>query len=179
MKRRSWIAIGIATVLGAAIPGSVALAAGTGPSGHAELWVTPSPATTSVKDPGKVLFTGAIADFGTSTTATAAGKPTTKDTGFDLLKLKQGTILVSTAGLKKAITSASPSTSDTTTCSFVVSATGAVTIVKGTGAYSGITGSFTATGTIAAILATKKGSCTGNARPIGFYVSIVGSGTVG
>lgn len=178
MQCRVVAVIGLAAVLGAAIPGSVALAAGTGAGGATKVWVTPNPFTTSIKHPGKVVFTGAIADFGTSVNVTAAGKPTTKKTVYKMLKLSRGSILVDTAGFTQAVTSASPTTVDTTTCSFVLSGTGSVTIVKGTGAYRNVTGSFTVTGIIAAVLKTKGGACTTKGKPAGFYISVQGSGTV-
>jgi len=175
---RRGVLVLVAALLGAGAPASAAFAAGGSTGGATKVWVTPSNSTTSVKHPGKVVFTGAIGDYGTSVSATATGKPSKKKSTYKLLKLTKGTILVTTVGFTKALTSASPSTSNTTTCSFVVSAGGPVTIVKGTGAYSGITGKFTLTGTFAAILAKKNGACTTKSNPVGSYVAIQGSGTV-
>jgi hypothetical protein len=166
------------TIVGVVIPASIAGAAGTSTGGKAKLWVTPSGYRTSAKHPGKVVLTGAIADYGTSVNATASGKPTTKQSTYELLKLTQGTIVVNTAALTQSLSSASPSTVDTTTCSFVLTGSGAITVVKGTGAYSGLTGSFTATGTIAADFAKKKSGCTSTKKPPGYYFSVEGSGTV-
>lgn len=179
MKSSMLAAGAAAAILGVAVPGSAALAAGAATTtGTAKVWVTPSATTTSAKHPGKVLFTGVIGDYGTSQTVTATGKATRKST-YKLLKLKKGTITVSTAQFTKALTSASPSTASQSNCSFVVSATAPVTIVKGTGAYAGITGKLTLTGTFAAVLPkAKSGACTTKGKPLSSYISIAGSGTV-
>src|SRR5262249_50750312 len=110
--------------------------------------------------------------------ATSAGKPTKKKSTFRLLKLSKGTIIIDTSGFTGALTSATPSTDNETTCSVVINAQGPVTIVKGTGAYSGLTGTLTLTGRIAIVFPQKGGKCQTNGQPAAFHVDIVGSGTV-
>jgi hypothetical protein len=62
-----------------------------------------------------------------------------------------------------------------------VTVTAPVPILGGTGAYAGITGSFTLTESIAGVLPkTKSGACNGSVSvPLGAFASVTGSGTVG
>jgi hypothetical protein len=186
MRNSVKAAIGILAVLGAAAPVSVAAAATTTSStttpssGPIKVWVTPSSTNTSTKNPGKILITGAIADYGTVISTNAAKKPTAKG-AYKLLRLKQGTILVNGTQLNKALTTGKPSTANTSNCSFIFGATAPVTLSGGTGAYVGISGTVTITATFAAIgPKTKSGDCTmkTSAKPLSTYSSISGSGTV-
>jgi hypothetical protein len=180
VKWKLMAVVGAGVLLGSAVPASVALASGTG--GAVKVWVTPSATGTTAKHPGKIMFTGAIGDYGTSESTNAAGKPTKKG-AYKLLKLKKGTILVNGTTLSKALTSASPTgpTANETTCSFAIHVTAPVTIVRGTGAYQGITGSVTITAQFAIIgPLTKSGACTTktSTKPLSTYSSVFGSGTV-
>jgi hypothetical protein len=178
-------AIGILAVLGAAAPVSVAAAATTSStttpsSGPIKVWVTPAGQNTTTKTPGKILITGAIADYGTVISTNAAKKPTAKGS-YKLLRLKNGTILVDGAPLNTALTAAKPSTFNTSNCSAIFGATAPVTLGSGTGAYAGISGTVTITATFAFIgPKTKNGDCTmkTSAEPISTYSAISGSGTV-
>ena len=181
MKGRLVAAVGAAVVLSGFVPGSLAGAASTSTGGPVKVWVKPSTATTSVKHPGKIIFTGAIGDYGTTTNANATGKPTKKGT-YKFLTLKKGTILATGATLNEAVKTAfTKPTLNMTNCSVSASATGAVHFVKGTGAYVGISGSVTITLSYAGVLPkTKSGSCTEKTatKPLAFYSSVMGSGTV-
>lgn len=181
MKGRFIAVVGAAAIVGGLVPGSLAAAASTPTGGAIKVWVRPSPTTTSVKHPGKVMFTGAIGDYGSSVNVNATGKPT-KKAGYDLLKLKKGTITVNTMGFNKAAASAfTKPTLNPTNCSVSVSASGPVQIVKGTGAYVGISGSVTVTAQFGAVVPkNKKGTCTLKTatQPLVMYTSFIGSGTV-
>jgi hypothetical protein len=162
--------------------GPALAASSTTPTGGAvKVWVTPSnTGTTTTKHPGKVMFTGAIGDYGTSFNVTATGKATKKKSDYKLLKLKKGTITVNAGTIGKALTSATP-TANTTNCSVSVSTTAPVTILKGTGAYVGISGTVTFAAQYAAVVPrTSSGKCTEKTatKPLATYVSFIGTGTV-
>lgn len=184
--RRGICAVLTAAVVFGGLLGAAATAASASTSGTAKVFVTPN-STTTPKHPGKVIFTGAIGDYGTVINATSAGKPTaTKNSksAYRLLKLKKGTILVDIATFKSKLTGAfagSSSGFNSTTCSQSVAASGSISVVSGTGAYAGITGSFVLTAHIAGITKrTKSGGCTTKttSAPVATYESIIGSGTV-
>jgi hypothetical protein len=184
MRKGVKAAVGILAVLGAAAPMSVAAAATTtttAPTGGAiKVWVTPSGTNTSTKNPGKILITGAFADYGTVISTNAAKKPTAKG-AYKLLRLKNGTFLVNGTQLNKALTTGQPSTLSASNCSGIFGATAPVTLSDGTGAYVGISGTVTITATFAFIGAkTKSGGCTmkTSSKPLATYSSISGSGTV-
>ncbi len=182
MKKR----VLVCAVLGAAVglvgtAGPALAGAASAPKGGAvKVWVTPSNGTTTTKHPGKVMFTGAIGDYGISYNVTATGKPSKKKSTYKLLKLKKGTITVTAGAVGKALTSAKP-TVNTTNCSVTASANAVVTILKGTGAYAGISGTATFTVQFAFIVPkTSSGKCTMKTatKPLSTYSSFIGTGTV-
>ena len=134
------------------------------------------------------IFTGAIGDSGSGISVDANGTADPGNGTEQQFMLVHGTFRVSTQALDKKINSAfnnfKPSTS---TCSGTVTATGTAPIVSGsgTGAYVGITGSFTVTFLYAAILpkitsGKNKGQCneSNNAQSLGSAQIVTGSGTV-
>lgn len=181
MGRRTGAIVG-ATLVACGMLGSVgATTAGASASGTVKVFVTPNQIT-SAKHPGKVLLTGAIGDYGTVVSVNAAGKPTRKAT-YRLLKLHDGTIVVNIATFQHTLDEAftGPTTLNKTTCSLAASASGAITIVRGTGSYAGITGSFTMTADVAGIAPrTKSGSCTlkTTSEPLATFTMITGTGSV-
>jgi len=182
MKKRIGVCGALVATVGlmSSAGATLASAASTQTPGAIKVWVTPSPATTTAKHPGHVLFTGVIGDYGPSVNATATGKPQKKKSAYKLLKLKHGTILVNTNGLNSALTKATP-TINSSNCSVSASASAPVQILKGTGAYTGITGTVTFQITFAVILPkTKSGSCTMKTatKPLDTYAAFIGSGTV-
>lgn len=184
MKRGICATVMAAMVFGGLLGGAVT-AASAATNGTVKVFVTPNN-TTAPKHPGKVMLTGAIGDYGTVINATSAGKPTAtkkKKTPYRLLRLKKGTILVNISTFQSKLTAAfsSPSGFNTSTCSQAVDVNGAISVVSGTGAYSGITGSFVMTGHFAGVTRrTKSGSCTTKTTTpaAATYSSIIGSGTV-
>ena len=174
-----------ATCLLAAAGATLAAAASTQKGGAFKVFVTPSNNTTTTKHPGKVMFTGAVGDYGLSVNANATGKPQKKKSVYKLLKLKHGTILVNTSAINSAITAAfqkaSQTTANSANCSLSVSASAVVPLLKGTGSYAGISGSATFAITFGAIAKkTKSGKCTMKTTTPALvtYSSFIGTGTV-
>jgi hypothetical protein len=119
------------------------------------------------------ILTGAITDHGVDHEGAPVGKTTNK------LVLTKGSFEVSVARL----VSQPPPPVDPKTCSFAFSVTEPTPIVKGkgTGAYSGMSGTFKVTVTEAGILPKlKSGKCNEGptATPVAGVVSVKGSGTV-
>lgn len=155
-------------VPGGLILGSAGASAQSSPSGGTiQVWVTPSPTNNGG---GKILITGAIGDYGI----------TKKGKNSNQAVLKKGTIIVNLKQFNAATNNANP-TINQSNCSTSFVASAPVPIVSGTGAYAGISGSFTLTAQFAFILPrTKSGSCntSNNANPLNQYGSVTGSGTV-
>ncbi len=179
MRRGIIATAGVVALAALAVSGSVAAASGTAKSGKVELWVEPSSTgATSSAHPGKVIFTGAIGDYGDALKVNAAGKSTKKGV-YRLLELKKGTILVDIAKFKEAQQKAAPSI-DLATCSFFESISAPVAIVSGTGTYHGIAGSVALTARAGGLGPFKNGKCTTKTTTpaLATYFSITGSGTV-
>src|SRR5450755_335938 len=146
-------------------------------SGAAQLWGNLSGGGSGFK----AVFTGAIGDSGLSIGATAQGKPSKKQNpGYRLFILKKGTIFFNTQQVDAAQNNnnAQPTTENSTTCSFTFVTTEPATIISGTKAYVGITGSFTVTLSFAAVLPMKNGKCNMNANPTATIGSVTANGTV-
>jgi hypothetical protein len=135
-----------------------------------------------------VILTGAIGDSGSGISVDANGTADPANGTEQQLTLLHGSFSVSTKALDKSINKAFNSFQpNTSTCSGIVTATGVAPVVSGsgTGAYSGISGSFTVTFTYATIgpkntSGKHKGQCTqsNNAQPLGSAQLVTGSGTV-
>jgi hypothetical protein len=185
MRRRILAGVAVCVTVGMlmASGATLASAASTQKGGAIKVWVTPSQGTTTVKHPGKVLFTGAIGDHGLSVNANATGKPQKKKSSYKLLKLKHGSMLVNVKTLNTALTAAftkAAKTINPTNCSIAVSANGAVPILKGTGAYAGVSGTVTFAINFAVLAAkTKSGKCTlkTTTPALDTYASFIGTGT--
>ena len=168
----------------AASGATLAAAAATAKGGAIKVWVVPSNNSTTTKHPGKVIFTGAVGDYGLSVNATATGKPQKKKSTYKLLKLKHGTMVVNVSAVNTAVNAAftkAQHTINTTNCSLAISTTAAVPILKGTGAYAGISGSVTFVIAFGAVgPKTKSGACTMKTTTpaLATYQSFLGTGTV-
>lgn len=166
---RIWKAATACSVLlvGLTLGSAAASAQSSSSSGNIQVWVTPSP---NGNGGGKILITGAIGDYGV----------TKKAKGSNTAVLRKGTIVVNLKQFNAATNNVNP-TINQSNCSTSFTASALVPIVNGTGAYTGITGSFTLTAQYAFILPkTKSGSCntSNNANPVSQYGSVIGSGTV-
>lgn len=153
--------------IGLTVQTAAASAQSSPSSGAIQVWVNPS---LTGNGGGKILITGAIGDYGV----------TKKVKGANTAVLKKGTITVNLKQFNAAGNNANP-TINPTNCSGSFTYSAPVPIVSGTGAYTGITGSFTLTGQYAFVLPkTKSGSCntSNNANPLNQYASVSGTGSV-
>ncbi len=126
-----------------------------------------------------VILTGAIGDFGEVVSQHANGAIDLEHNAELNLALTQGSFRISVVGLDKKIVSAFNSLHfNTSTCSGNVSVTGATPVVEGsgTGSYTGISGNFTLTVTIAEIV--PKSNCNVSGAFLAQAVVITGSGIV-
>ncbi|HUE06614.1 MAG TPA: hypothetical protein VMP41_04245 [Acidimicrobiales bacterium] len=166
MTRVTKAAIACFVLMGGLTLGSAAASAQSSSSGGSiQVWLTPS----LTGKGGKILITGAIADSGV-TKGNKTGKAV----------LKKGTITVNLTQFQAAQNNANPQINQSN-CSGFFTASAPVPIVSGTGAYAGISGSFTLNSQFAFILPkTKSGACntSNNANPISQYGAVSGSGTV-
>jgi hypothetical protein len=128
---------------------------------------------------GTIVIAGAIGDYGKVLTVGANGKA--NDNGhFVDVTLRKGTFKIDKTALDKASDDARPSVMSAATCSFGFSASGPITIMDGTGAYTGITGKVMITLTFAGIAPKTAKGCNlaDNAPTYGAYQSITGTGSV-
>jgi hypothetical protein len=127
----------------------------------------------------KVILTGAIGDAGEAVSVHPDGTIDPQHNADLKLALTRGSFRMSIAGLDKKIVSAfSRVRFNTTTCSGNVTVTEAAPIVKGsgTGAYRGISGTFTITITIDEIAA--KSACNATGAFVAQAIIMTGPGTV-
>jgi hypothetical protein len=171
--------VGVAGLLACLILGaSVALGAGssgTPAGGRIQLFVQPGKAQGN----GKVLFTGAVGDYGSSSrTISSGGKK------FATANLKKGTITIDLTAISAKVDKANP-TVNAATCSGSLTETAAAPVVSGTGLYTGIHGTIRITESFGFLGSTyksgpKKGQCnmSNSARTLAQMGTVYGSGTV-
>jgi hypothetical protein len=170
-------AVGVAGLLACLIVGvSVALAgsSGTPAGGRIQLFVQPS----QKQGNGKVLFTGAVGDYGSSHSVTSDGKKIATAT------LTKGTIKLDLTAVAKKANDVTP-TVDAATCSASVTVSAAAPIISGTGLYAGIHGTVKITESFGFIGSTynsgsKKGQCnmSNSAPTCAQMATVYGSGKV-
>ncbi len=149
----------LGATLGAAFPGSSALAAAAPVSGT----ITVNGIVPLVGKSGPFMITGAINDAGTSPVSNGAKS---------VVILSKGTITVNAGNFNPKFNV------DPKTCAVSGNSTNPVKIVKGTGAYRGITGKLTTTYTVHGIGSKVKGSCSQNVAPLGGYFAILATGPI-
>ena len=127
------------------------------------------------------LITGAIGDYGTSTSITKSGKVNSNG-NYELVALKKGTFRLNATNpnrnLNRKGTKAFP---NPTTCSLAISASGVATLFDGTGLYKGIHGSVKVAETFALLfprLASGKCDFVESAEPVKQFGVVTGVGTV-
>jgi hypothetical protein len=169
---------GIAILGGLLVSGAPAVGSAAPAGGPVRIFVTPGNGAA-----GTILITGAIGDYGTTTTVDQNGKADSNG-NFAWNVLKRGTFMADLTALNAAANSQQP-TMYPASCSGVFSARGPVTLSKGTGGYKGISGTLQVTETFAVVLprytsGAKKGQCNmgQDAKPAAQYNSVTGSGTV-
>jgi uncharacterized membrane protein len=133
---------------------------------------------------GKIVIAGAIGDYGKTVNINKNG---TADPNGNYAKvtLQKGTFEVNKTALNTKMNNAQPMVNNLNTCSAVISGTAPVTVLDGTGRYTGITGTVNVTVTEAFVLpfytsGKHKGQCNeGNSgQPVAFFESVIGTGTV-
>jgi hypothetical protein len=132
---------------------------------------------------GTIVITGAIGDYGKTTTIDKNGKPDGNG-NYVKIALQKGTFEVDSTKLNAISNKAQPDF-DKATCSYSFSATAPVKLFNGTGLYEGLKGSVNITlnfGFVGADYKTgpHKGQCNTNmnAPTIAQYGSISGTGSV-
>ncbi len=152
-------------------------------TGTVQVWVTPN-FTNANSAVDKIILTGVIGDYGTSTNINKNG--TVNSNGnYAKVALQHGGFEVNLTTLNKLTDNSPPLMANSTNCSVVFGGSGPVTLSDGTGAYVGITGTIHITQKFAGIGAKytsgpKKGQCnmSNNAAPLAFSGAITGTGKV-
>jgi hypothetical protein len=170
--------LGAAVVVGLLLVGSVALAAGSAAGGPIRVFVK------SGSGPrGTILITGAIGDFGTTLSVDKNGK-IDNNGAFQKVTLKKGSFWDDATALNKKLQKSQPAINKSN-CSILFSASATTTLLKGAGAYQGISGKLKITVTFATIAprfagGAHAGQCNfaNNAVPLSQYQSITGAGNV-
>jgi hypothetical protein len=177
-RKSKFAAVAVAgTVLLGTGTAAVASAATSAPAGGVTHLFVNIDGNSPVTDP--ILLTGAIGDFGTTTTTTKAGK-VNPNGNFQKVKLTKGTFVANITKLNKAVNNA-PGTFNASTCSLFISKTRPITLSKGTGLYTGVAGTLRVTESIGLVFPRKaNGTCNAgqNVQPIGFAGSVTGVGKV-
>lgn len=179
VMRVARIMIGVGGTLACVVAGaSVALGAAsskTPAGGPIQIFVQPGQS----QGHGKILFTGAVGDYGSSSpTISSGGKK------FGTATLKKGTITIDLTAISAKVDKANP-TVNAATCSASVTETAAAPVVSGTGLYAGIHGTIRITESFGFIGSTyksgpKKGRCnmSNSAPTVAQMATVYGSGAV-
>jgi hypothetical protein len=131
----------------------------------------------------KIVFVGAIGDYGTATNVNKNGK-VDPNGNFVKVKLKKGTFEIDATAVNKTWGSGSPQVGSHATCSATFSGTGEVKFFNGTGRYKGISGTANVTLTFGGVAPRyksghKKGQCMQNYNnPRAQFGFVTGQGTV-
>jgi hypothetical protein len=148
---------------------------GTPAGGPIKLFVQPG----ANQGQGKILFTGAVGDYGSSSPAVSIGG---KKIGT--ATLTKGTIKIDLTAITAKVDSANPKI-DAATCSISVTKSAAGPIVSGTGLYAGIHGTVKITESFGYLgpfykSGPKKGKCnmSNSARTVDEMGTVYGTGTV-
>jgi hypothetical protein len=127
----------------------------------------------------QAIVTGAVGDYGPAVTVLPDGKVDPQHTSEMELNLHHGTFRLSIATIARDVTSAYRHwPANARTCSGSITFTAAAPIVagSGTGAYAGITGSYTMTVTVDEV--DVKPVCNGTSPFISQVILLNGAGTV-
>jgi hypothetical protein len=165
--------LGGSPAIAAAVPSTLA-------GGSVKLFATPSNGLHST-----ILMTGAIGGYGNALAIDKNGRADPHGNYVKVTLHKGGFEINSTALNAKTNNLGNQTPINKATCSMAASVSAPVTLLDGTGLYSGITGTLHVTITEAFILPVyasgkNKGQCneSQNAQPVAAYGSIIGSGTV-
>jgi hypothetical protein len=131
----------------------------------------------------KVVFVGAIGDYGKAVNIDKNGKPNPNG-NFVKVKLQKGTLEIDSTALNETLNNSKPQIASDATCSAEFSGTATVKLFNGTGLYKGISGTANVTITFAGVgsrykSGPKKGQCNhGDASQRAQYGFVTGHGTV-
>jgi hypothetical protein len=177
VRKRSRASGAAAIGLLVAASGALASQASAGQAGGAiDMFVQPAGDGT-----GKILFSGAIGDAGTTRNVDRDGKPD-RNGGYARASLGKGTLLIDKKALDLAGTKVSPKVNGAT-CSAGFSVSARVTLLDGTGSYKGVSGTIKATEFFGFVVArstsgSTRGRCDLNGPVRSALGVIVGTGTV-
>jgi hypothetical protein len=127
----------------------------------------------------QAIVTGAVGDYGPAVTVLPDGKVDPQHTSEMELKLHHGTFRLSIATIAKDVTGAYrhwPANSRTCSGSITFTAKAPIVAGSGTGAYAGITGSYTTTVTVDEV--DMKPVCNGTSPFIAQVILLNGAGSV-
>ena len=171
---------GAAVLAASAIAGVVAGASAAAPTGG------PIAMYASAGNNGspKVVFVGAIGDYGKARNVNKNGK-IDPNGNFVKVMLKKGTFEIDSTALNTQTSDPAPQVANQATCSATFSASGPVTFFNGTGLYKGISGTANLTITFGGVgsrykSGAKKGQCKPGdvTNPRAQYGFVTGQGTV-
>jgi hypothetical protein len=173
------LACGFAAILALAALVAGSAAAATVPSGgKIALW-----ATTENGPSHKVVFAGAIGDYGTAVNIDRNGK-VDENGNFVRIRLQKGSFEIDSTALN-AQPNNHPQLASNVTCSVAFSGSAPVKIFNGTGLYKGISGTAMVTISITGVgprytSGPNKGQCVpgDTAPPLAMLGSVTGHGTV-
>lgn len=173
LGRRTFTLGALLTILGVT---SCASAAAIPSPNSITIWAA---ASTEGHGPVAALVTGAIVDYGKILRANGRFQPDATG-GFTELVLKRGSILLRGTALSPSIRTTTVD-SQSHTCSVLTTSDKPTSIVTGTRAYVGITGSLVvATNSVLILPIAENGQCQtgGGIRPVAAWSTITASGTV-
>ena len=168
MRRWCAAAIGLTAVATMLAPGAGAAQK----TGAVQVYAAGSGVTTPI------LFTGVITDHGTATSVTKTGK-VMNNGNYEKIVLTKGGFWVDATQLNKLLNHIKPTFSKTQ-CWFAFKGSGPTKLMKGTGAYTGVTGTVNVTVNFVSILPRfPSGKCnlSNSAKPVAQYGDVTGSGT--
>jgi hypothetical protein len=131
----------------------------------------------------KVVIAGAIGDYGTARNVNKNGKPDPNG-NFVRFKLQKGTFEMDVTTLSKTLSDPKPQVQSEATCSGMFTGEGAVTFLKGTGLYKGMSGTANLSVTLGGVdprykVGAKKGQCkNGEPTPRSQFGFVTGQGAV-
>lgn len=131
---------------------------------------------------GKILVAGAIGDWGTALTIDKNGKADPNG-NYVKVTLRKGTFEIDSTALNKKTANPRPQVASDITCSVSARGSAPVTLFNGTGLYTGITGTVSATLTFTGVgsryaSGAKKGQCEHTGNPLAMLGTVIGNGTV-
>jgi hypothetical protein len=167
--RRWWAAAaGLAAIAAVLAPGAGAAKK----TGAIQIYVSGTAVTTPI------VVTGVVTDHGKATSVTKAGKPD-ENGNYEKIVLQKGGFWVDARQLNAILNHQKP-TFDKNQCYFAFKGSGPTTLMKGTGAYAGISGTVNVTVQFVFLgPKTKSGKCnmSNNSQPVASYGNVTGSGT--